>query len=40
MMMNIQATVFWVAMPCNDGVRFQCFGGPCCLHLQGEVSGA
>jgi hypothetical protein len=27
--MKFEVVVFWVVMP---------FGGPCCLHLQGEVS--
>jgi len=26
--------------PCSDVVGYQSFGGPCRLHLQGEVSGA
>jgi hypothetical protein len=38
-MHTIQIIVFWVMIPCNDVVRYQCFGGPCCLHLQGEVNG-
>jgi len=24
-------------MPCNVVVGYQGFGGPCCLHLQGEA---
>jgi hypothetical protein len=32
--------VFWVMTPCNDVVGRQRFGGPCCFHLQGEVSEA
>jgi len=28
-------TIFCVMTLCSD-VRDQCFGGPCCLHLQGE----
>jgi len=34
--MKIQIEVFWVVTPCSDVVRCQRFGGPCCLHLQGE----
>jgi hypothetical protein len=26
-------------MPCSVVVGYQCFRGPCCLYLQGEVSG-
>jgi hypothetical protein len=29
-----------VVMLCSVAVGYQCFGGPCCLHLQGEVHGA
>jgi len=25
-------------MPCSIVVGYQRFGGPCCLHLQGEVT--
>jgi len=25
--------------PCNVMVEWQCFGGPCCFHLQGELTG-
>jgi hypothetical protein len=25
-------------MPCNVGVGYQRFRGPCCLHLQGKLS--
>jgi hypothetical protein len=31
--------VFWVAMPCSIAVGYKLFGGPCCLHLHGEVTG-
>jgi hypothetical protein len=31
------ATLFWVVTPCSDVVGYLRFGGPCCLHLQGEV---
>jgi hypothetical protein len=27
-------------MPYNDVVGYQLFKGPCCFHLQGEVTGA
>jgi hypothetical protein len=30
---------FWVVMLCGVAVEYQCFGGPCCLHLQGEMRG-
>jgi hypothetical protein len=30
-------TNFWVVTPCIDVVGYQRFGGPCCLHLHGEV---
>jgi hypothetical protein len=35
----IQVDIFRVLMPCNVAVRDQCFGGPCCLHLQYEFHG-
>jgi hypothetical protein len=35
--MKIQVTVFWVTTPCSVVVGYQRFGGPCCLHLQGDV---
>jgi hypothetical protein len=35
---TIQVEVFWVMTPCSDVVEYQCFGGTCCLHLQGEVN--
>jgi hypothetical protein len=28
----------WVVTPYSDVVKYQCFGGPCCFHLQGEVN--
>jgi hypothetical protein len=28
--------VFWVVTPCNVVLGYQRFGGPCCVHLQGE----
>jgi len=36
--MRIQVAVFWVVTPCSVVVGYRCFGGPCCLHLQGEVN--
>jgi hypothetical protein len=33
-----QVTVCWIVMPCSDVAGYQRFGGPCCLHLQGEVT--
>jgi hypothetical protein len=35
--MKIQFLVFWVMTPCVNVVG-NCFGGPCGLHLQGEVN--
>jgi hypothetical protein len=35
--LSLPAVVFWVMTPCSDVVGHQRFGGPCCLHLQGEV---
>jgi hypothetical protein len=32
--------VFWMLTLCSDVVGYQCFRGPGCLHLQGEVNGA
>jgi hypothetical protein len=29
--------VFWVVTPCSDLVGYRGFGGPCCLHVHGEV---
>jgi hypothetical protein len=34
---QIQVDFFWVVTPCSVVVGYQRFGGPCCLHLQGEV---
>jgi len=34
-----QVEVFWVVTPCSVVVVYQRFGGPCCLHLQGDVAG-
>jgi hypothetical protein len=37
MAVKIQVKVFWIGIPCSVVVEYQCFGGPCCLLLQGEV---
>jgi hypothetical protein len=34
---KIQVAVFWVVTLCTDVAGFKRFGGPPCLHLQGEV---
>jgi hypothetical protein len=34
-----QVDVFWVVTPSSVVVGYQRFGGPCCLHLQGEDGG-
>jgi hypothetical protein len=39
MMMKIQVVVFWVLTPCTDVVGYQCFGGPHCFHIPGEITG-
>jgi hypothetical protein len=28
---------FWVVIPCTVAVGYQRFGGPYCLHLQGDM---
>jgi len=33
-----QVEVFWVVMTCSAVIGYQCFRGPYCLHLQGEVA--
>jgi hypothetical protein len=38
-MCNIQVKFFWVVILCSVMVRYHCFRGPCCLHLQDEVEG-
>jgi hypothetical protein len=38
--MKTEVAVLWVMTPCSDAVGYQRFVGHCCLHLQGEVSGA
>jgi hypothetical protein len=35
--LNIQDEVFRMVTLCSNVVGYQRFGGPCCLHLQGEV---
>jgi len=37
--MKIHFVVFRIMTPCSD-VRYQRFGGYCCLHFWGVVSGA
>jgi hypothetical protein len=37
---SLYVEIFWVMTPCCDVVGYHCFGGPCCLHLQGEVNDA
>jgi hypothetical protein len=37
--MKIEVVVFWVVTPSINVVGYQSFGGPCCLHLQGEGIG-
>jgi len=37
---KIQVEVIWVVTPCSDMVGYERFGGPCCLHLQGEDGGS
>jgi hypothetical protein len=34
---KIHVVVFWVVTPCIHVVEYQCFGGPCYVHLQGEA---
>jgi len=36
---GFQVEVFWVVTPCGVVVGYQRFGGPCCLHFQGEAAG-
>jgi len=33
--LKIQAEAFRVVMQCSVVVGYQCFGGLCCVHLQG-----
>jgi len=32
--MKIQAKFFWVVTAFSVAIGYQCFRGPCCLHLQ------
>jgi hypothetical protein len=34
---TFEVKAFWVVMPHSVAVGYQCFGGPCCLRLQGET---
>jgi hypothetical protein len=34
--MKVQVLIFWVFTSYSDEVEYERFGGPCCLHLQGE----
>jgi hypothetical protein len=36
MSVKMHVVVFWVMIRGGD-VGYQCFGGVCCLHIQGEV---
>jgi hypothetical protein len=38
MVVMFQVKVFWVVTLCSVVVGYQCFRGPCYLHLQGEVA--
>jgi hypothetical protein len=38
--LRIEVEVFWVMTPCSAVVAYQCFRGPCCLHLQGKEDGS
>jgi hypothetical protein len=40
MVVKIQVEVSWVVTACSVAVGYQCFRGPCYLHLQDEVNGA
>jgi hypothetical protein len=40
MAVRIQVEIFWVMMLRSAVVRYQCFGGPYCLHLQLEDGGS
>jgi hypothetical protein len=37
---TVEFMVLWVVAPCSVVVGYPRFGGPCCLHLQSEVSMA
>jgi hypothetical protein len=34
---STKMAVFWVVMLCSLVEVYQCFGGPCCLHHQGDA---
>jgi len=36
MAVKIEIAVIWVMMLCSDVISYQHFGGPWCLHLEGE----
>jgi hypothetical protein len=36
MVVSTKMAVFWVAAPCSLVEVYQHFGGPCCLHYQGD----
>jgi len=36
--LNIEVEVFCVVMLCSVAVECQCFRGPYCLHVKGEVT--
>jgi hypothetical protein len=38
-LVGIEVEVFWVVTPCSVVVGYKCFGGPCCLRFQGDVTG-
>jgi hypothetical protein len=38
--MKTQVVVFWIGTLCSHVVGYLRFGGPCCLHLQGESGGS
>jgi hypothetical protein len=37
---TVQVMAFWVVMLCSVVVGYPRSGGPCCLHLQGDVEAA
>jgi hypothetical protein len=39
MTVKIQIEVFWFVTVCTVEIGYQHFRGPCCLHLQGDVTG-
>jgi hypothetical protein len=40
MVVMLHVEVFWVMTLCSVVVGYQCFRGPCCPHLQGQVKAA